>query len=536
MKRERENKKNLFNNIERQVHAKKNIVGALFIATLMLFVVFSSMLIFVPTATAAYTDYASHKLITINHTKVDGDLTNFPVWVHNISDDFKDTGHSGSILSNGSDIAFFSFDNNTQYNHEIETYNGTTGEIGIWVNVTSVTSASDTYFWIYYGDNDGGYGVNHNPRDVWDTDYGAVYHMDGTTWQTTTDSTEKNDIEGETGDPTYAQTGISGLAVDFDGTLDRLDCGDHADWDTMASQYTFEIWWKGTINVDVQYFLHREDKFILRWDGSEVIRTYSYMSDYCPGVTPLGNDSWRYGVGRKTGPTGPDNWTQIYYNKTLDFEIENSGASPPAAYHVFMGAHATDSNDGFDGILDEVRLSKVSRSRSYLNATYESISSPSTFLTFEAGDTSSSYSLKGLTSNRVTWAGTAGTTVWCNSSGDGNEWPEINMSINASDNVTELHVFMDDLNDTDAWINATNITMYVSSDNSSYGEMGTFTDGGSNCTNHINSTNWNAGTMGADPFADAGLTDGTFEIYIIFKYLVNYKFKDLNSQVNPKTF
>ena len=75
-------------------------------------------------------------------------------------------------------------------------------------------------------------------------------------------------------------------------------------------------------------------------------------------------------------------------------------------------------------------------------------------------------------------------------------------------------------NSTTEYINASNITAYVSSDNITYGELGTFTDGGSNCSNAINTVNWNAGTMGADPFAGEGLTNDSFEIYIVFKLTI----------------
>ena len=92
------------------------------------------------------------------------------------------------------------------------------------------------------------------------------------------------------------------------------------------------------------------------------------------------------------------------------------------------------------------------------------------------------------------------------------------MSINSTDNVTELRVWIGDLNDTNAWINASNISMWISSDNSSYGELGTFEDLGSNLS--INATNWNAGTMGADPFTGAGLTDKNTSIFCIFKLTI----------------
>ena len=129
--------------------------------------------------------------------------------------------------------------------------------------------------------------------------------------------------------------------------------------------------------------------------------------------------------------------------------------------------------------------------------------------------------LKGLTSNRITWAGEVDDTVWCNSSGTGNEWMEINCTINATYDITELRVWVGDLNNTGstAYINASNITLYASSDNSSYGVPthnpgngnGVFTDGGCNIT--LNTTTWNAGTMGSDPFS----ISSNSSIYVIFK-------------------
>ena len=139
-----------------------------------------------------------------------------------------------------------------------------------------------------------------------------------------------------------------------------------------------------------------------------------------------------------------------------------------------------------------------------------------------AGESATVFTIKGLPNDIITWSGTAGTSVFCNSSGDTNEWLETNMSINATTNVSELRVWIGDINNSGstAYINASNITMYVSSDNSSYGEMGTFTDGGSNCSNAINATNWNAGTMGNDPFAGAGLINKTASIFLTFKLAI----------------
>jgi len=103
-------------------------------------------------------------------------------------------------------------------------------------------------------------------------------------------------------------------------------------------------------------------------------------------------------------------------------------------------------------------------------------------------------SLSGLTSGRLTWSGNADETVWCNSTGDGNETLNISISPSGTD-ILETRVYLSGLNDTDAWINASNITMYASVDNATWREIGTFSDGGSNLT--LNDDTW---TWADDPF------------------------------------
>jgi len=123
---------------------------------------------------AATSDYDYYKTITIESDYIDSTLTNFPILIHRTSD----SDLASHCQSDGDDIAFFSNDNTTQYSHEIEYFNGTTGELVAWVNVTSISSSSDTSFWMYYGDSDG---LNQQDIDgTWDSDYLLVCHMNST--------------------------------------------------------------------------------------------------------------------------------------------------------------------------------------------------------------------------------------------------------------------------------------------------------------------------------------------------------------------
>lgn len=122
--------KKLLNDVEARTIPYVIIALLVGVAITSLFLVPQSPLSMNPASAAVVSDYLYHKEITIDHTKVGSTLTNFPVWVYNTSSNFAD-----NILTNGSDIAFYNFTNETQFNHEIEVWNKTTGELGVWVNI-----------------------------------------------------------------------------------------------------------------------------------------------------------------------------------------------------------------------------------------------------------------------------------------------------------------------------------------------------------------------------------------------------------------
>jgi hypothetical protein len=123
---------------------------------------------------------------------------------------------------------------------------------------------------------------------------------------------------------------------------------------------------------------------------------------------------------------------------------------------------------------------------------------------------STNITLSGLTSDRITWSGSAGETVWCNATGDGNETLNVSISPSGTD-ILEVRVYLADMNDTSAWINASNVTLYASVDNATWREIGTFTDGGSNIT--MNDNIW---TWADDPFP----ISSTDYIYCRFKLAI----------------
>lgn len=506
----------IFKNIRRQVYAKKHTVGSIFIAMLIVAVSISTFLIVFPerVEAASYSDFANYKELTIESDYIDTGLTNFPLLVHD------DTGDLSGILSNGSDIAFFNASKATQYNHEVESYNSNTGELVAWVNVTTVSDGVDTVFYMYYDDSDGGYPVGHNPTSVWDINYTAVFHLTDLN-----DSTSNGWLLINNGTAVTSSSGKIAGCYDFEADNTAYLYNDTL-LNGSYSSLNLECWVKHESGTDneyiVKYNILNDDRLFFRRSASQFSMFLEADASGNKVVTGsvLNNNLWYYVSG--SYQSGLALRLNLNGTETVTLGDVQSNTMQAGDHIEFLIGifNSTNYLNPMDGLIDEVRISNIVRSNATLKASYHSMNETTGFLTIGTQAGITTYSIKGLTSDRVTWLGAAGTTVWCNSSGDGNEWLEVYMIINAINNVTEFRVWMDDLNDTSAYINASNITMYVSSDNSSYGEVGSFSDGGGNCSTYINSTNWNAGTMGSNPFAGAGLTNKTASIYLIFKLTI----------------
>jgi hypothetical protein len=109
------------------------------------------------------------KKITIDKTKVDSNLTDFPILVS-----LTDANLSTFAQSDGRDIYFTASDGTTRLKREIEDYNSTTGTLIAWVKVPSLSSTVDTNIYMHFGNTDEN---NTNDKDVWDSNYVLVHHF-----------------------------------------------------------------------------------------------------------------------------------------------------------------------------------------------------------------------------------------------------------------------------------------------------------------------------------------------------------------------
>ncbi len=165
-------------------------------------------------------NWGKRKLITINSSQVEGDLTNFPILVN-----ITDADLANYAQDDGDDIAFILYsDNATKLNHEIELFNSITGNLVSWVNITSLSSSSDTMIWMFY--NNSGSSNQQNPTGVWDSNYVGVWHLNETGTGTRYDATSNNNDGTPTNyDNDEATTGIIDGADQLDGNSDYISMG-----------------------------------------------------------------------------------------------------------------------------------------------------------------------------------------------------------------------------------------------------------------------------------------------------------------------
>ncbi|MEM3697504.1 MAG: DUF2341 domain-containing protein, partial [Candidatus Bathyarchaeia archaeon] len=168
------------------------------------------------------TDWQYRKTIIIDHTKVSGDQTNFPVLI-----DLTDPSLTSKTEPDGDDFLFTDQDNN-KLDHQIEYYDSASGHLIAWVRIPYLSSTTDTKLYLYYGNPS--CESQQNPSAVWDASYKLVLHLNEKSG-THKDST----VYGNNGTPfNGVQQGVA-AKIDggdtFDGTNDYIEI---AHSDTLA--------------------------------------------------------------------------------------------------------------------------------------------------------------------------------------------------------------------------------------------------------------------------------------------------------------
>ena len=127
--------------------------------------------------------YNYSRSITIADGQVPSTQTNFPVLFNSTDPLLKTTANGGHVTNaNGYDIIFTSDAAGAQpLPFEIESYSGSTGTLIAWVQVPTLSSATNTVIYLFYG-NSSITTSQANQTAVWDSNFKGVWHLpNGTT-------------------------------------------------------------------------------------------------------------------------------------------------------------------------------------------------------------------------------------------------------------------------------------------------------------------------------------------------------------------
>ena len=343
------------------------------------------LLCFITTGYSAdlFGTYDQRIKITIDHTKIDSALSDFPVTVFFTDSQAEEIFTEFDADSDYMKCAFTTSDGSTELYAEKELFDDSEQEAIYHVKVTSISSSSDTDIYYYYdndaSDNTSQIGAIDSTAggNVWDSSYKFVCHMVDATTSTVLDSTSNNNDGAKKGanEPVEA-AGQVGQAQDFDGTDDYISPGAI----TVGDNGTIELWMSNDdlaqasgVVSNLGYETLGDAVHFSVSGGNVDIRTYNDSSIVGRATATNANIGLTLSTWFHLGGTWADGQNlKLYGNgeEPSEYYLQFAGGSGLAWTNaLYLGGWAYDS-ERYEGKLDEVRISNVVRTAAWIKATY----------------------------------------------------------------------------------------------------------------------------------------------------------------------
>ena len=333
--------------------------------------------------------WQNRKKITINSANVSDNLTSFPVLISLTTD----SDLASDAQNDGGDILFTAADEVTKLSHEIESFNGTSGQLVAWVKIPGLSASVDTDIYMYYGNS--GVINQEDAANVWDSNYKMVQHMEDTTSGTDniTDSTINANHGTDYNTPTLGAAGQIDGSIDFDGSpTNNYLRVDHSSSLSITGNITLEAWVNTDNNtLSYQTILEKrpgvtEYNYYIRLDGGYF--RYSFISGVShkallDDTTQLSNNTWHYVVA-----TYDNSNIRLYVDGTEVKNKAETAALEANTGDIHIGIETYGGFDkAFDGTIDETRISDTIRSADWIQTSYNNQSDPATFITLGSEET-----------------------------------------------------------------------------------------------------------------------------------------------------
>ena len=331
--------------------------------------------------------------LVIDHSKVDEDLTNFPVLIVLSSG----TGITNSDVTkvfdelstvSGSKKIAITTSLDAQCPIEIDRWDWANEEAYLWTKIPTISSGTDTELYLYYdsthADNTAyvGYTGETAAQQVWDSNFEGVWHLS----QDPTggagcilDSTSNGRNYTPQGTMTagdLVNTKV-GKGLDFDGSNDYLK---GSDW-CYSNMLTIEAVQKpavltvsnmGIVNKRNIGTTSNSSEFSLNYSSDGKVYFIAWNdSDFSFIAVSSGASStsaYSYTAGRCDGSEAC-----VVLNDQFGTSVTQVGTIKNTSSEYQIGALSNnDTSRYFNGIIDEVRISNIARSDAWLKATYYS--------------------------------------------------------------------------------------------------------------------------------------------------------------------
>lgn len=334
----------------------------------------------------AYTYYTS---IDIKSAAVGANETDFPVALvltdvrfatiangGKIQNTDATGGASGSLTVPADFVVSPNSDGSSPYDFEFVAYTAATGYMELWVEITSLSSGTDTTIYLCYGDS-GVAASQENVAGTWNAGYKGVWHLHGASAVACVDSTgNSNDPSGDDNTPTYQQSGQIGYGVDLDGgglpNADRINVPHSADF-AFAADFTLEAWVNpDNTDYDGRVLYHYDttstDGYYLTQNSTgdgewQFVWFVGGTAKICSSdVAPSG--SWQHIAGSRVSDVGT-----LYVNGVAQADTETLTGAIDSEESLYFGADL-NINWGIAGLIDEIRISTGERDSDWLLTSY----------------------------------------------------------------------------------------------------------------------------------------------------------------------
>lgn len=278
---------------------------------------------------------------------------------------------------------------------------------GLFFDSTGLSTSSNTDWYIYYGNPAATEPVEssiYGKNNVWDEDYVGVWHLNEKSGGSNSikDSTSNlnHGTDVNIGDLNLGIDGKTGFAPSFSGdgvNASHVEVPHHSSL-AVNNGLTIQTWMRPTnfgqsidsgvvgkargTGVDYccaySYGIRLNPSNVLRFDTPDGL-----TQQWLWGDSPVSNNTWT-----KVTITYDGSNKRIYINNQQDKSIDATGSitypagnDPLRFGRIYGDGSAGDDDRRYQGMLDEIRISKIARSFTWIQTDYNNQNSPETFWT-----------------------------------------------------------------------------------------------------------------------------------------------------------